>query len=70
MSEEKPWEEDFGEEEQLLLQHGFFRRCGLGDDVWQLGSSGQAHISEAAEPKLYTREQALKFIEERRDKGE
>jgi hypothetical protein len=61
----RPWEEDFGPEEQLLLSHGFHRVRGL-DDVWQLGRAGVG----AKDAKPYTREEALALIKERMNRDD
>ncbi len=54
----RPWEEDFGCEEQLLLSFGFHRVRGL-EDTWQ---------RERGKP--CTRQMALKWIKENYDLGD
>lgn len=61
----RPWEEDYGPEEELLHAHGFHRLHGLGD-AWQEGSVN----NKVKEPKVYTRQEALKRIAERMDRND
>ncbi len=65
MSEEdtpryRPWEQDWGPEEELLHTHGFHQVRGL-EDVWQLGSVDH----RLKERETYARQEALNLIRER-----
>jgi hypothetical protein len=64
----KPWEEDYGSEEQFLYAYGFSRARELGEDLWRHGSAGSADKAEAA--NVYTRQQAFEKIAEWRDRHE
>jgi hypothetical protein len=65
----KPWEEDYGSEEEFLYAHGFHRhRGGVSEDLWQYGSSRSAKAGEVEEANVYTRQQAFDKIAEWMDR--
>jgi hypothetical protein len=54
----KPWEEDFGPEEEFLYLYGFSRFRALnGTDLWQHGRGGELESAN-----VYTRQQAFEFV--------
>jgi predicted metal-dependent phosphoesterase TrpH len=65
----RPWEEDFGPEEEFLYAHGFHRHRKF-EDLWQYGSDAARAADAVDEVNVYTRQQAFEQIAKRMDRHE
>ena len=68
----RPWEEDYGSEEEFLFDHGFHRyHGGPVEDLWQYGRrSSMPEAGEVEEANVYTRQQAFDLIAKRMDRND